>query len=85
VRVDHATVFRWVQRDAEAAGRFFRQVLHVSHVLTPRLITVDKNTAYPPAIEALQQEGILPETCLLSSTLSISVGRKILGVQPFDR
>ena len=26
---------------------------------------MDKNAAYPPAFEALQQERILPETCLL--------------------
>jgi transposase, IS6 family len=29
------------------------------------VITVDKNAAYPPAFEALQQERILPETCQL--------------------
>jgi len=52
-------------RDADAAERFFRQVLQASHALTPRVITVDKNAAYPPAFEALQQERILPETCLL--------------------
>jgi IS6 family transposase len=52
-------------RDAEAAERFFRQVLHASHALTPRVITVDKNAAYPPAFEALQQEKMLPETCVL--------------------
>jgi IS6 family transposase len=52
-------------RDAEAAERFFRQVLQASHTLTPRVITVDKNAAYPPAFEALQQERRLPETCLL--------------------
>ncbi len=50
-------------RDAEAAGRFFRQVLHASHALTPRVITVDKNAAYPLAFESLQQEKMLPETC----------------------
>jgi len=120
VRVDHTTVFRWVQRyapeldkrcrpslratndsyrvdetyikikkrwyylyravdstgatldfmlsptrDAEAAERFFRQVLQASHMLTPRVITVDKNAAYPPAFEALQQESMLPESCVL--------------------
>ena len=52
-------------RDAEAAERFFRQVLQASHTRTPPVITVDKNAAYPPAFEALQQEGILPETCQL--------------------
>jgi transposase, IS6 family len=52
-------------RDAEAAERFFRQVLQASHTLTPRVITVDKNAAYPPAFEVLQQDSTLPETCLL--------------------
>jgi transposase, IS6 family len=52
-------------RDADAAERFFRQVLQVSHALTPRVITVDKNAAYPLAFDALQRDGSLPETCLL--------------------
>jgi transposase, IS6 family len=52
-------------RDADAAARFFRQVLQASHARTPRVITVDKNAAYPPAFDALQQDGTLPETCLL--------------------
>jgi transposase, IS6 family len=52
-------------RDADAAERFFRQVLQASHTRTPRVITVDKNAAYPPAFGALQHDGTLPETCLL--------------------
>ena len=52
-------------RDADAAERFFRQVLQASHTLTPRVITVDKNAAYPPAFDALQQDSTLPETCQL--------------------
>jgi transposase, IS6 family len=52
-------------RDANAAERFFRQVLQASHTINPRVITVDQNAAYPPAFEALQQESLLPETCLL--------------------
>jgi transposase, IS6 family len=52
-------------RAAEAAERFFRRVLQASHACTPRVMTVDKNAAYPPAFEALQQERTLPETCLL--------------------
>ncbi len=40
-------------------------MLQASHTLTPRVITVDKNAAYPPAFGAFQQEGMLPETCLL--------------------
>jgi transposase, IS6 family len=52
-------------RDAKAAERFFRKALRASHTLPPRVITVDKNAAYPPAFEALQQEETLPPTCAL--------------------
>jgi transposase, IS6 family len=52
-------------RDAEAAERFFRQALRANHTGPPRVITVDKNAAYPAAFEVLQQERTLPETCLL--------------------
>jgi transposase, IS6 family len=52
-------------RDADAAQRFFRKVLGARHTATPRVITVDQNPAYPPAFEALQQERLLPEACLL--------------------
>ena len=52
-------------RDAHEAERFFRRVLRASHTRKPRVITVDKNAAYPPAFDALQQDGTLPETCLL--------------------
>jgi transposase-like protein len=52
-------------RDADAAERFFRQVLRASHTLTPRVITVAKNAAYPVAFDVLQQDGTLPETCRL--------------------
>jgi transposase, IS6 family len=52
-------------RDADAAERFFRKVLQAPHVLTPRVMTVDKHAAYPPAFDVLQQDSTLPETCLL--------------------
>jgi transposase, IS6 family len=52
-------------RDAQAAEQFFRKGLGASHSVVPRVITVDKNAAYPPAFETLQQEGTLPETCRL--------------------
>jgi IS6 family transposase len=52
-------------RDADAAQRFFRKALGARHTATPRVITVDQNPAYPPAFGALQQERLLPETCLL--------------------
>jgi transposase, IS6 family len=52
-------------RDAEAAECFFRKVLAARHTTSPRVITVDKNPAYPPAFAVLQQERALPEICLL--------------------
>jgi len=52
-------------RDANAAARFFRKALRARHTATPRVITVDKNAAYPPAFETLQQERTLPESCTL--------------------
>jgi len=52
-------------RDATAAEQFFRKALQANHTVPPRVITVDKNAAYPPAFEALQQEGTLPPTCTL--------------------
>jgi len=52
-------------RDADAAERFFRKMLRATHTIQPRVITVDKNAAYPPAFEALQQDGALSETCML--------------------
>jgi transposase, IS6 family len=52
-------------RDAQAAERFFRKALGASHAVSPRVITVEKNAAYPPAFEALQQTEVLPATCIL--------------------
>ena len=36
-----------------------------SHHSTPRVINVDKNPAYPPAVEELKVESTLPESCNL--------------------
>jgi transposase, IS6 family len=52
-------------RDANAAERFFRKALRAQHTATPRVITVDKHAAYPPAFATLQQEGQLPASCTL--------------------
>lgn len=43
-------------RDYKDAKRFFRKVLRSLHVSKPRVITVDKNPAYPIAIEELKNE-----------------------------
>jgi len=48
------------KRDTEAAQRFFRKVFAARENPTPRVVNVDKNRAYPSAIEALKAEGNLP-------------------------
>ena len=53
------------KRDTEAVKRFFSKALAASHSSTPRVITVDKNAAYPKAFKELKAEGILPDPCEL--------------------
>ena len=52
-------------RDSPAAIRFFRKVLGAPHSQEPRVVTVDQNAAYPPAITVLKADGALPEACTL--------------------
>ena len=47
------------KRDAEAAKRFFRKALGQPHTVNPRTITVDKNPAYPCAVEQMKGDGEL--------------------------
>ncbi|MBW3496575.1 IS6 family transposase [Bacillus sp. FDAARGOS_1420] len=47
-------------RNHKAAKRFFKKVLRSFHVSKPRIITVDKNPAYPIAIEQLKKEKRIP-------------------------
>ena len=55
------------KRDGKAAARFFHKVLKATHTQTPRVsryasceaLTVDKNAAYPVAIEALKADETL--------------------------
>ncbi|MBG9813659.1 transposase [Bacillus endophyticus] len=48
-------------RDTKAAKRFFKKALAVRHSITPRVVTIDKNPAYPLAIEQLKEEKRIPE------------------------
>ena len=53
------------KRDGKAAARFFRQVRKVQHTQAPRVINVDKNAAYPVAMDVLkEEEAIAEETAL---------------------
>jgi len=47
------------KRDGKAAARFFHTVLKANHVTQPRVINVDKNAAYPVALDALKSEQTL--------------------------
>jgi len=51
-----------------AAARFFRKVLTAEHTQAPRVVTVDKNAAYPVTREALKgDETLAAETKLRQS------------------
>jgi transposase-like protein len=50
------------KRDGKAAARFFRKVLRAQHTQPPRVINVDKNAAYPVAMETLKGDETLAET-----------------------
>ena len=47
------------KRDRKAAKRFFKKALSSNHNQIPRVITVDKNPVYPPAIDELKNDTIL--------------------------
>jgi len=51
--------------DTKAAKRFFRKMLKASQHQSPRVINVDRNDAYPSAVEELKKEGVFPMTSQL--------------------
>src|SRR5262249_22315207 len=53
------------KRDTKAAKRFFRKMLKASQHQSPRLLNVDRNNTYPPAVEELKKEGVFPVTSQL--------------------
>ena len=46
-------------RDRKAAIAFFRKTLGAAHTTPARVVTVDKNPAYPVAFEAVRHEGLV--------------------------
>ncbi len=50
------------KRDAQAAKRFLCKALKATHTQEPRVINVDKNAAYPPGVDDLKADELLPET-----------------------
>ena len=53
------------KRDAAAAKRLFRKALAGLNNPQPRVINVDKNPAYVPAVTELQSAGVLRRRCRL--------------------
>jgi IS6 family transposase len=49
------------KRNRTAAKKFFKKALSSNHNQIPREITIDKNPAYPPAIDKLKNDKILPK------------------------
>ena len=60
------------KRDTAAAKRFLRRAIEASGNPMPRVMNVDKNPAYPAAVEALKAEGAIPHGSLYASA-SISI------------
>ena len=53
------------KRNKKAAKRFLKKALGSKHNQVPRAITVDKNPAYPPAVNELKNDKILPQNVSL--------------------
>jgi transposase-like protein len=53
--------------DALAAERFFRKALKAEHNQSPHVINVEKNAAYPKAIDYLKADNTLPPKSELRS------------------
>ena len=51
----------YAEETSARAVRFFKKVLKARHNRQPRVINVDKNAAYPPAIKELKSEKVLEE------------------------
>ena len=49
------------KRNRKTAKRLFKKALSSNHNQIPREITVDKNPAYPSAIDELKNDRILPK------------------------
>src|SRR5664279_5409529 len=53
------------KRDRKAAKRFLKKALGSKYNQIPRVITVDKNPAYPSAVNELKNDRILPQNVSL--------------------
>jgi IS6 family transposase len=53
-----------------AAKRFLRRAIDASGNAMPRVMNVDKNPAYPAAVEALKTEGAIPRSHYVTAGIS---------------
>ena len=53
------------RRNMRSAKRFFKKMLRACHSSKPRVLSVDGNPAYPPAVKALKDEKLLDKDCIL--------------------
>ena len=51
------------KRDTAAAKRFFQRGMANPGNSLPRVINVDKNRAYPAAVDELKKDGTIPRRC----------------------
>ena len=84
------------KRNRKAAKRFFKKALSSNHNQIPRVITVDKNPAYPIAIHELTNDRILPQNVNLRQIKYLNniveqdhryikrIVRPMLGFQSFN-
>ncbi len=72
---------------ALAAVRFFRKVLKAEHTQAPRVITVDKNAAYPIGVEILKSDKTLAAQTQLrqSKYLNNVIEQDHRNIQPITK
>ena len=63
------------KRDAAGAKRFFRKAFQSPGNPSPRVINVDKNPAYPAAVEGTESEGAISRAMPSASVWSRGVTR----------
>jgi len=53
------------KRNMKSAKLFLKKMMRASHGSEPRVLSVDGNPAYPPAVKALKEENLLDKDCIL--------------------
>jgi transposase-like protein len=96
VKGEYKYLYRAVDSNKKAAKRFLKKALGSKHNQIPRAITVDKNPAYPPAVNELKNDRILPQNVNLRQIKYLNniveqdhrsikrIVRPMLGFQSFN-